>query len=451
MTDRLLIIGGGAGGISTASYVRQKRTNLDIVAIEQGSWTSYSNCGIPFLISGEIQEPSCFVSQTPQQWRDRFGVDIRMGHRVESIDLSSRTAELRDLARNRTYHLGFDLLHLGTGSKPFMPDIAGINLPHVMGIQNLSDAQKLVQNIEILYSYKQSLKVVIIGGGYIGLEIAEALSKRGIQVTIVERSGHLLKSIDSDMADIVEAFLKNKDIKIFCNTAVSKINQNSIITDKGSLEADLVLLGIGVVPESTLALEAGIKIGDQGAIRVDGRQHTSAEGVWAAGDCCDSFNLVSRQKDYYPLATIATKQARVAGINIGGGYATFPGVVGTAAMTIFGLEIARTGLNEAEIKRAGLSAESVKITSTSKADYISDVGSIDIKIMAEKTTAKLLGVQIVGPANTAKRIDTAAAALSAGMTLEEIISLDLVYAPQLSTVWDPLVLAAHKLLKEKFS
>lgn len=451
MADRLIIIGGDAGGISAASYVRQKRTDLDIVAIEQGPWTSYSNCAIPFLISSEIQDPSCFVSQTPQKWRDGFGVDIRMGHRVESIDLSSRIVELRDLARNRTYRLGFDLLHIGTGAKPFMPDIPGINLPHVMGIQNLSDTQKLIQNIEVLYNYKQSLKVVIIGGSYIGLEMAEALSKRGIQVTIVENSSHLLKSIDPDMADIVEAFVKNQGIKVLCNTTVGKINQNSITTDQGLLDADLVLMAIGVVPESSLAIEAGIKIGDQGAIRVDGRQHTSAEGVWAAGDCCESFNLVSRQKDYYPLGTVAAKQARVAGINIGGGYATFPGVVGTVAMKIFGLEIARTGLNETEIKRAGLCAESIKITSTNKAEYLSDVGSIEIKIMAEKTTAKLLGVQLVGYANTAKRIDTAAVALSAGMTLEEVISLDLAYAPQFSTIWDPIALAARKLLAEKFN
>jgi NADPH-dependent 2,4-dienoyl-CoA reductase/sulfur reductase-like enzyme len=288
-------------------------------------------------------------------------------------------------------------------------------------------------------------RVVVIGGGYIGLEMAEAFVKRGChKVTVVERGPEVMGTLDPDMGAYVSRAMRDEGIEVRCGEAVQGFDGTDVVTDAGTVRADLVVLGLGVVPNTGLAREAGITTGVKGAIRTDVRQMTSHEGVWSAGDCCESFHLVARRAVHIALGTIANKQGRTAGTNIGGGYATFPGVVGTAVSKLCSFEVARTGLSEVEARRLGLEYEAVTITSTTRAGYFPGSGEIVVKLLAERRTGRLLGGQLVGFEGAAKRVDVLATALTAGMTVEEVAYLDLSYAPPFSPVWDPVQLAARK-------
>jgi NADPH-dependent 2,4-dienoyl-CoA reductase/sulfur reductase-like enzyme len=293
----------------------------------------------------------------------------------------------------------------------------------------------------------------VVGAGYIGLEIAEAFVLRGCpSVTVATRGPEVMNTLDPDMGALVSDAMREVGIDVRCNTAVLGFEGGGghggeggrVLSDQGDLEADLVVLGLGVLPNSRLAAEAGVATGAKNAIRVDRRQRTSVDGVWAAGDCAESFHLVSRQPVHVALGTVANKQARVAGINIGGGYATFPGVVGTAVTKLCATEVARTGLTETEAKAAGFEYHAVTIQSTTRAGYFPGAAKITVKLLAEKRSGRLLGGQIVGKEGAAKRIDVLATAITAGMDVEEMTALDLSYAPPFSPVWDPVLVAARK-------
>jgi NADPH-dependent 2,4-dienoyl-CoA reductase/sulfur reductase-like enzyme len=443
MGDRLVIVGGDAGGMAAISQVRKRAPDKEIVALERGHWTSYSACGIPYLVSGEISDVDRLVARTPQQFRDRDRVDVRMQHEVTAIDLGARRVEVRDLTRDRTYLLPFDELLIGTGGRPLRPPLPGIDLPFVHGVQTLDDALHLVERAKAVACER----VVVVGGGYIGLEIAEAFLQWGATVTVVEQGEHVLGLLDADMGERVTAAMRQHGIDVRTGTAVLGFDEGRVHTEAGDLAADVVLLGIGVAPNSGLAEEAGITVGVRNAISVDRRQRTSAEGVWAAGDCCESTHLVSGQKVHLPLGTVANKQSRVAGINIGGGYATFPGVLGTAITRFCEIEVARTGLNEREALAAGFEPAAVTIESTTAAGYMPGTRHMAVKMVAERGTGRLLGAQIVGGLGAAKRIDTCAVALTAGMSVHEVLDLDLAYAPPFSSVWDPVLVAAREAVK----
>jgi len=441
MGERLVVVGGDAGGMAAATQARRRRPDLEIVALEKGRWTSYSACGIPFLVGGEVAGLDDLVARDPQTFRDRFNIDVRTGHEVTAVDLDARKVEVRDHNHDRTFSLGFDLLHLATGALPYRPDLPGIDGDQVHGVQNLEDAARLLDCL----AGADASDVVVVGGGYIGLEMAEAFVRRGsATVTVVERDGEVMGALDPDMGALVAEAMRRFGIDVRTGVAVVGFEPGVVHTSAGDLRADLVVLGLGVVPNTALAAGSGIETGVKGAVVVDTRQHTSAAGVWAAGDCCASFHLVSRRAVHAPLGTVANKQGRVAGINLGGGYATFPGVVGTAVTKICSSEVARTGLQEKEAARAGLEWEAVRITSTTRAGYFPGTGRITVKMLAEKGTGRLLGAQLVGGEGAAKRIDVLATALTAGMTVTEVIDLDLSYAPPFSPVWDPVLVAARE-------
>jgi len=289
---------------------------------------------------------------------------------------------------------------------------------------------------------------IVVGGGYIGLEMAEALIRRGLEVSLITRSPEVMGTLDDDMGHLVSEALRKLGVTLYLEetltgfeTAKGKIA--GVVTDKRSLSADIVILGLGVKPNTALAKAAGIPLGEKGSIRVNGRMETGLSGIWAAGDCAESFHLVSRKPFYIALGTVANRQGRVAGINLGGGYATFPGVVGTAVTKICEAEVARTGLQEGELRKLGIEWVSAVIKSRTKAGYFPGAGDITVKVLAEKGSGRLLGGQIVGAEGSAKRIDTLATALHAGFTVEEMINLDLGYAPPFSPVWDPVVTAAR--------
>ncbi|MDQ3757864.1 MAG: FAD-dependent oxidoreductase, partial [Actinomycetota bacterium] len=378
--------------------------------------------------------------RSPQAFRDRFRIDVRTRHEAMAVDLDKRTVEVRDHEHERTYTTSFDTLHIGTGALPLRPPLPGIDLPLVHGVQTLEDAAHLLADVQ----RGDVRNVVVVGGGYIGLEMAEAFLKRGARVTVVEQAPQVMSTLDPDMGALVSEAVRTAGADVRCGTAVEGFEPDAVVTEDGPIPADLVVLGLGVAPNTRLAAEAGIRTGVKGAITVDVRQRTSAEGVWAAGDCCESFHLVARRPVHIALGTVANKQGRVAGINLGGGYATFPGVVGTAVTKVCETEAGRTGLSEREAREAGFEYEAVTVESTTRAGYFPGAGRITVKVLAERRSGRLLGGQLVGVEGAAKRVDVLATALTAGMSVEEMTALDLSYAPPFAPVWDPVLVAARK-------
>lgn len=444
MAERLVVVGGDPAGMSAATNARRRRPDLEIVALEKGRWTSYSACGIPYLLAGDVARLEDLVARDPQAFRDHSNIDVRTRHEAMAIDLDARKLEVRDHGHDRTYSLGFDLLHLGTGAVPVRPDLPGIDGDHIHGVQTLEDAAHLLDHL----AGDPVGHVVVVGGGYIGLEMAEAFVRRAAEsVTVVERSEEVMGTLDPDMGALVGEALRRFGAGVRTGVAVEAFEPGVVHTSAGDLPADLVVLGLGVAPNTALAAGAGVETGAKGGIVVDSRQRTSADGVWAAGDCCLSYHLVSRRLVHLPLGTVANKQGRVAGINIGGGYATFPGVVGTAVTRICQTEVARTGLNEREAAAAGLEWEAVRIDAKTRAGYFPDAGQITVRMLAERGAGRVLGAQLVGAEGAAKRIDVVATALMAGMTAEEMVDLDLSYAPPFAPVWDPVLVAAREAVK----
>ncbi len=340
--------------------------------------------------------------------------------------------------------MGFDTLHIATGARPLRPDLPGIDHPMVHGVQTLDDAAALEAEVEA----GGVTRVVVVGGGYIGLEMAEAFVQRGTEVTLVEAAGQLMPTLDADVAAPLVGALEGLGIDVRLGTPLESVADGAIVAGGERIGADLVILGLGTRPNAGLAADAGIEVGVKGAVRVDRRQRTSAEGVWAAGDCCESFHLVARAPVHIALGTVANKQGRVAGINIGGGYAAFPGVLGTAVTRVCHVEIGRTGLSRREAERYGFAAVEASIEGESRAGYLPERKRITLKALAEVGTGRLLGAQIVGEEGAAKRIDVLATAIQAGMSAEQVVELDLGYAPPFGPVWDPVHLVARGLIKE---
>jgi NADPH-dependent 2,4-dienoyl-CoA reductase/sulfur reductase-like enzyme len=443
MPERLVVIGGDAAGMSAAMQARRRQPYLEIVALEKGEWTSYSACGIPYLVAGDVEHLDDLVARSPEEFREQHRIDVRLRHEAVGIDTTARTVAVRDHARRRNITLAFDQLHVATGARPLRPDLPGIDLEHVHGVQTLEDAKTLEDHART----SRCRSVVVVGGGYIGLEMAEAFIRWGAEVTLVEASDQLLRGLDRGMADRLIGPLRGLGVDVRVDTPVAGFEPGKVLLeDGGVLDADVVVLGLGVTPNGELAGEAGAERGEKGALRVDRRQRTTLEGVYAAGDCCESLHLVSGRPAHIPLGTIANKQGRVAGINLGGGYATFPGVVGTAITKVCSLEVARTGLTEREAAEAGFEAVAATIEATTIAGYLPDAKPMAVKLVGERGTGRLLGGQIVGEERSAKRIDTLAVALHARLRVEELIDLDLAYAPPFSSTWDPIHVAARRLV-----
>jgi NADPH-dependent 2,4-dienoyl-CoA reductase/sulfur reductase-like enzyme len=442
MADRLVVIGADGGGMAAAMQVRRRQPYLEIVALERGEWTSYSACGIPYLVAGDVASLDDLVARSPQDFRENHRIDVRLQHEVLGIDAARRRVEVRDHQRHRTIFLDFDHLHVATGARPVRPDLPGIDLAHVKGVQTLDDARVLLDHARTAHCRS----VVVVGGGYIGLEMAEAFVRWGASVTVIEGSDQLMRTLDADMAGRLLEPMQRMGITVRLRTRAAGFEPGKVLVEgEAAIDADLVVLGLGVTPNAELAAEAGAATGSRGALVVDRRQRTTLDGVYAAGDCCESRHLVSGRRVHIALGTVANKQGRVAGINLGGGYATFPGVVGTAITKVCSLEVSRTGLTEHEAARDGFAAVATTIDATTRAGYLPDTAPMTVKLVAERGSGRLLGGQIVGREGAAKRIDTVATALHARMRLDEVIDLDLAYAPPFSSVWDPIAVAARTL------
>ncbi|GAB3174539.1 NADPH-dependent 2,4-dienoyl-CoA reductase/sulfur reductase-like enzyme [Micromonospora palomenae] len=449
MAQRLIVIGGDAAGMAAASQARRRRgrDDLEILAFERGHFTSYSACGIPYWISGTVEERDDLIVRSPATFREEHQIDVRTRTEVTGIDLDRREVVARDLDRGGEVRERFDTLVYATGAVPTKPDWARDEVGGVFGVQTLDDGAAVR---EWLDAEPKPRRAVVVGGGYIGVEMAEALVQRGLSVTLVEQGEQPMSTVDPDMAALVATAMRGLGIEIRTGVRVTGLEERdgrvvAVVTDAGSLPTDVVVLGLGVRPNTALAAAAGLPVGTTGGVRVDRRMRVPGmPDVWAAGDCVETLHRVSGMAVHVPLGTHANKQGRVVGINIGGGYATFPGVIGTAVTKVCDLEVGRTGLREREAASAGFEFVTVRSESTSRAGYYPGARPMTVKLIAERPTGRLLGAQIVGRSEAAKRIDALAVALWNGMTVDDMTALDLGYAPPYAPVWDPVLIAARK-------
>jgi len=447
MTERLVVIGADAAGMSAASQARRARDqgDLRIVAFDRGRHTSYSACGIPYWIGGQVASADNLVARTPEAHRER-GIDVRLRHEVLGIDLDRREVVARDLDGGGELREGFEQLMIAAGAMPVRPDWTGVDARGVHGVQTLDDGEDVHDTLD-----RGGRRAVVIGGGYIGVELAESMVRRGLSVTMLEKADQPMSSLDPDMGALVRKAMCGVGIEVRTGVSVRGIEAGgdgwvrAVATDDDTVPADVVVLGLGTRPNSGLARDAGLPVGRSGGIVTDRRMRVPGhDGVWAGGDCVETLHLVSGLPVSIPLGTHANKQGRVAGINLGGGYATFPGVVGTAMSKVCDLEIARTGLTEKEAEASGFAFVTATIESDARAGYYPGAEGMTVKLLAERGTGRLLGGQIVGREGAAKRVDVLAVALWNRMTVEEMTALDLGYAPPFSPVWDPVLVAARK-------
>jgi NADPH-dependent 2,4-dienoyl-CoA reductase/sulfur reductase-like enzyme len=445
MAERLVVVGGDAAGMSAASQARRRRDvdDLEILVFEKGPYTSYSACGIPYFLGGIVEDANTLIVRNPDEFRDKYAIDARVGHEVTEIDLDARKVTVR--TNDGEELVPFDQLVMATGGRPLRPQLENVDADGIFGVQVLADGFA----VDAFLKEESSRKAVIVGTGYIGLEMAEALSARGLDVVTVDRLPQPMGGLDPDMGALVADALSEVGTEVFLGETVTGFEKrdgrvSAVVTDQRTLPADIVILGLGVRPNSDLARDAGVPLGPSGAIAVDRQMRTQVDGVWAAGDCAEKFHRVSRNPVAIALGTHANKEGRVAGINIGGGYAAFPGVIGTAVTKVCKVEVGRTGLKESEARQAGYDHLAVVVDSTTRAGYFPGTAPIKTKLIVERRTGLLLGAQIVGREGAAKRIDVLATAIWNEMSVAELLNIDLSYAPPFSPVWDPVLIAARK-------
>jgi NADPH-dependent 2,4-dienoyl-CoA reductase/sulfur reductase-like enzyme len=459
VTERIVIVGGDAAGMSAASQAlrtaSRRGRDITVTVLERGSWTSYSACGIPYWVAGDVDVADDLVARTPAEHRAN-GIDLHMGVEVTEIDLGARVVQTRQVVGTHESTrpaagttVAFDQLVIATGSVPIRPDLPGAYADGIHGLQTLDDGQSL---LDALTSRRRLERAVVVGAGYIGIEVAEATQRRGLATTVVDVAEQPMTTLDPDMGALVRVEMEKLGIDLRTSTAVEGFEVgpdgwvSGVVTSDGTLPADLVVLGIGVRPNTRVAREAGLPLGSTGGLQVDRRQAVVGnDGIWAAGDCVESFHRVSQRPAVVALGTHANKQGRVLGTNLGGGYQTFPGVVGTAITKVHDLEIARTGLGVDEARGAGYDVVSGTVESTTTAGYMPGASPMTVKVIAEAGTARMLGAQIVGAGpGSAKRIDACALAVWNEMHADDLAMTDLSYAPPFSPVWDPVQIAARR-------
>jgi NADPH-dependent 2,4-dienoyl-CoA reductase/sulfur reductase-like enzyme len=452
VTERLVVIGGDAAGMTAAARARRRRDpeDLEIVAFERGPYTSYSACGIPYFVGDLLSDIDELVARSPDEHR-KNGIDVRTGHEVVAVDVNKRRVRVRDLAGDGSDRdEPFDQLVVAAGSVPTRPDVPGVDAEGIFGVQTLADGVTVRRAVD----EGEPRRAVVVGGGYVGLEMAEALVRRGLEVSLVDRTEQPMAStLDLDMGELVADAIRAVGVSLHLGEAIDGFevengSVRAVHTANRSLPADLVVLGLGVRPNIALAREAGIAVGDKGGIVTDARMETSVGGVWAAGDCVESMDRITGLPVVVALGTHANKQGRVVGINATGGDVRFPGVVGTAVSKICVYEVARVGLTEREAADLDRDVVAATIESTSRAGYYPGAAPIKVKVVAERPGGRLVGAQIVGAEGAAKRIDVLATAIWNRMTVDEVASLDLSYAPPFSPVWDPVLVAARRAADE---
>jgi NADPH-dependent 2,4-dienoyl-CoA reductase/sulfur reductase-like enzyme len=448
MSETFVVIGGDAAGMSAASKAKRDRPDLDVIVFEKGEWVSYGACGMPYYVKGEIDSLDDLVSVTPEEFREKRDVDLRLNHEVVGIDPDAETVTVE--SEGDTFEQGYDHLLIATGARAIEPPFEGMDLDGVYTMHDMDAAGELRS---VLDERDGIDSVAVVGGGYIGIEMAEAFRERDLEVHLFEMLPHVLQPFGETVAETVEDHLVEEGVDLHLETAVEGFlgeeRVGAVDVGDEQIPADLVLVGVGVAPNSELAAEAGVEVGPTGAIATDEYGRTNYANVYAAGDCAEARNVVTGDPDHVPLALTANRAGRAIGQTIAGDRTPTGDIAGTAVVKAFELEAARTGVIDHEAaEEAGFDPVSQTITAASRAHYYPGAEDLTVTLTADRGTGKLLGASIVGREGAAKRIDTVATALHNGNTVEEVEYLDLAYAPPFSPVWDP-VLTAAKVLNGK--
>jgi NADPH-dependent 2,4-dienoyl-CoA reductase/sulfur reductase-like enzyme/rhodanese-related sulfurtransferase len=435
---RLIIVGGVAGGASAAARARRLCEDCDIIIFERGPHVSFANCGLPYFVGGEIAEQDELLVQTPASLKARFNLDVRVNTEVLSIDRAARRVRVRELETGKEYDETYDALVLSTGASPLKPPIPGIDRPNHFTVRTIPD----VQRIMAWSRGCERCRAVVVGGGYIGLEMAEQLRRREFAVTVVEALPQVMTPLDPEMAAWLHAELRAHGVALHLNDPVAAFEPGAVILKSGArLPADSVILALGVKPETKLAKDAGLEIGERGGIRVNDHLQTSDPAIWAVGDAIEVRDFVTGQWCVIPLAGPANRQGRIAADNIFGRPSRYAGTLGTAILRLFNLTAGVTGANEKTLRKAGIAYEALHLHPGSHAGYYPGAEPIALKILFAPDTGKLLGAQAVGREGVDKRIDVLATALKAGMTVHDLAELELAYAPPYGSAKDPVNLA----------
>lgn len=443
MERPVIVIGGVAAGMSAASKIRRLRPECSVEVYEKSSFVSYGACGLPYYLSDVITDHNRMVIRDPSYYRNRMAIDVYVRHEVLSIDTEKQSVTVRNISSGEVFAREYDKLIYATGARPIVPAVPGTDLPGVHVLRTLDDG--LVLKEKLLDRHVQ--KVVIVGGGYIGLEVAENVRMLGKEVRIIEKAGRCLVNFDADMYEPLREELEKHGVIVHCGEELTAFNGTrtleSVQTSGGIYPCDLALLCIGVRPNSELAASAGIALGCKGAVAVDRSMRTNIPNVFAAGDCAETYHRILGKNVYIPLGTTANRQGRLAGQAACGQPGRFAGVLGTAVAKVFDLTVAVTGLTEAEAAREGIDVQSTTVSTLDHAVYYPNPRPINIKLVYDRKTARLLGGQIIGHEGVAHRIDILATAICGGFTLEELAEVDMCYAPPYKGVWEAVVVAAN--------
>ncbi|XGI83934.1 FAD-dependent oxidoreductase [Halorutilales archaeon Cl-col2-1] len=445
-TEPFVVIGGDAAGMSAASKSKREEPEREVIVFEKGDWVSYAACGMPYYIKGEVESLDDLVSITAEEFREERDIDLRTRHEVIEIRPEENQVVVEDRDAGDTFEQTYGDLLIATGATAVEPPIDGIGLNGVFTLHSMDDADE----IDDYVSRDGVESFGIVGGGYVGMEMSEALRSRGLDVDVFEALPHVLQPFGEDAAEVVEDHVREKGVDLHLETSVERMTGDGSVTgieaDSEEYELDGVLVGVGVKPNVGIADEAGIEIGETGAIATDEYGRTNYENVYAAGDCAEATNSVTRDTDHVPLALTANRHGRAVGQTVAGSPTEVGEIVGTAVVKVFDLEVARTGIVDHETAEdAGFDPVSRTITAESRAGYYPGAEPIRVRLTADSETERLLGATMVSEDTAAKRIDTVATALHAGMTVSEVESLDLSYAPPFSPVWDATLTAAKVL------
>lgn len=434
---KIVVIGSVAAGTSVAAKARRNNENCEIVIYEKDTDISYSGCGLPYYIGEDYISRGNLTPRNTEWFKKRFNFDIKTAHEVIYIDYTNKKLKIRNLSNNEVFEDCFDKLVLATGSVNSIPEINGIDKVEKFYLKNVNSADKVKTHIK----NSNVKKVLIVGSGFIGLELLDNLTKLNIETTVVEMTPHLLPHIDEDMSVYLENYLRKKDIKFISNeTIIDFTNSNSAITDRGTaVDFDMLIFATGIKPNTTLAKESNIKLGEKGGILVNNKMQTTVPDIYAVGDCCEHLCLVNNKHLYRPLGSTANKMGRIAGDVITGGSLEFRGILGTGIFKVFDLAVAYTGLTEIEARKQGYDVEVIHNLKEDKSKYLKESKEIIIKAIADRKTEKLLGVQIIGEAGVDKRIDVFVTAMTFGAKVSDLFHLDLAYAPPFSTTKDPVM------------
>lgn len=442
MGRKIVIIGGVAGGASAAAKARRVDEHAEIVMFERGPYVSFANCGLPYYIGGEIKERQKLLIQTPENFWKRFRVKVQVFHEVLNIDRNTHIVKVKNIQTGTLFSESYDKLILCPGAGAIIPPLPGIEAENIFIVKTVPDSDK----IKAFMKKKHPTHALVVGAGFIGLEAAEALKNKGLDVTIIEMQSQVLPPFDPDMAVFVSRHLEEKGIELVLGDGIKSFHggtcaKEAELQSGRRLPMDIAILSIGVRPELKLAQESGLTVGKAGGIAVNEYQQTSDSNIYAAGDATEVTHLITGKKARIPLAGPANKQGRVAGANAAGEKLKFPGAMGTAIVESMGITAAKTGLSEREAQKAGISAFASFTHSLDHAGYYPGSELLHIKLVAEENTGRLLGAQIIGEHGVDKRIDVLSTALSANMKVTDLENLDLAYAPQFSSAKDPVIMA----------